>query len=228
MQMFYRMLFKKTRLNYKQVFSPMDTRTYAKYQAGIAPILDSKLFILQCPNAKIDRIATEIMAAYHKINPVAIFIDYMQIITREPRMSEYDCINHRLEVFRRIQQELDLPVVILTQMRKSKDEMRIKKIKIGERQVPLAWIYKDDIRGSGEIFERAQMVFAIQFPAERQEGQSEYDFILQSMKSQIIGGVGMWPYHVDFSIGEYRWLDEPINKPSGQDAAANDDTNEPF
>ncbi len=130
------------------LFAPMNQSTMMQFNSNIAALTQADIYIDDCKNSSIDYIISGIKTAYLQYGIQVAVVDYLQLIKDPTKKNDESEIASNTRRFKNIAKELNITVILLSQMRREQNP----KPTIGR------------LRGSGQIEEAADIVMLIWRP----------------------------------------------------------------
>lgn len=149
LQLTARLASMSTNISSKQIlFAPLNTQMIAQFKSGISRLSEADIYIDDCKNSNIDYIISGIKTAYLKYGIQVAIVDYLQLIKDPTKRNDESEIASNTRRFKNIAKELNITVILLSQLRRADNP----KPTIGR------------LRGSGQIEEAADLVILLWRP----------------------------------------------------------------
>jgi replicative DNA helicase len=183
----------------------MSQGDYLHFQHGMVQVATSQLWILDAIGCDIDRLYNRLLQAYHRVKPVLIIVDYLQLIARSAaangKINRYQATGDTSTRLKTMAGNFDLPVIALSQV--SRDNQFRNKIQGREDPRKKIWLKMSDFRDSGNLEEDTDQALLLQSPAGREEGISTLEVTLDLVKDRIYGPLKRMDYDYNVTTGRF-------------------------
>jgi replicative DNA helicase len=190
----------------KTFIHPMNQTDYIHFQHGMTRVGKSQLWILDAIGCNMDRLYNRLLQAYHRVKPVLIIVDYLQLIARngstDGKTNRYQATGDTSTRLKALAGSFDLPIIALSQVSRNN---QFRDQAPGRPQDPkkIVWLRMSDLRDSGNIEEDTDQARLIQAPGGREDNNPVLDVTLDLVKNRICGPLNRVSYEYSLTAGKF-------------------------